>query len=172
LTDWCAIFDFGTPIERFFTDNPVASEAIACVIEFCWKQKQCKTIAFRQMEVNPHYYVGVDEEISNLPSNAFLVIEGGRIHPLVKAVINIGRGLENHLVIDDLRVSRSHAQLRAIKGQFVLQDLDSTGGTFVNGRRILELILYPGDTISLSGVILAFRQEDPPPRPDLIDTVR
>jgi pSer/pThr/pTyr-binding forkhead associated (FHA) protein len=121
---------------------------------------------------NLHYYTGVREEIVNLPVNAFFVIEGVRIYPLVKATITIGRSLENDLVIDDLRVSRNHAQLRAIKGQFVLFDLSSTRGTFINGNRIIQAILYPHDTISLGGVALTFNQEDPAPRPDLIDTVR
>lgn len=112
------------------------------------------------------------EEIDNLPPNSFLVIEGVRIYPLVKALINIGRSLDNDLVIDDLRVSRIHAQLRAIHGQFVLFDLKSTRGTFLNGHRIAQAILYPQDTISLGDVTLTFNQEDPPPRPDLIDTVR
>ena len=123
------------------------------------------------MYANLHYYIGVREEIVNLPPNAFIVIEGVRIYPLVKATINIGRGLENDLVLDNLRVSRTHAQLRAIKGQFVLFDLNSTRGTFINGRRIIQAILYPHDTISLGDVILTFNQEDPAPRPDLIDTV-
>ena len=118
------------------------------------------------------YYASVPEEIENIPVNAFFVIEGVRIYPLVKALINIGRGLENDLVIDDRRVSRNHAQLRAIHGQFVLFDLKSTRGTFINGHRIVQAILYPQDTISLGEVILTFNQEDPPPRPDLIDTVR
>ena len=114
----------------------------------------------------------MDEEISALPPNAFLAVEGGRIYPLVRTVINIGRSLENHLVIDDLRVSRSHALLHASKGHFVLFDLNSTGGTFVNGQRVNQTILYPDDTISLGGFILTFKQEDPPARLDLIDTVR
>lgn len=114
----------------------------------------------------------MDEETNHLPLNAFLVIEGGRIYPLIKTVINIGRSLENHIVIDDLRVSRSHALLHASKGHFVLFDLNSTGGTFVNGQRINQTVLYPGDTISLGGVLLTFKQEDPPPRLDLIDTVQ
>ena len=114
----------------------------------------------------------MDQEKESIPPNAFLVIEGGKVYPLVKAVINIGRMLNNHLVIDDPRVSRSHAQLRALQGQFVLLDLSSTRGTFVNGRRISETILYPNDTISLGGVILIFHQDDPPPRSDLVDTVR
>lgn len=123
------------------------------------------------MYANLHYYIGVREEIVNLPPNAFIVIEGVRIYPLVKATINIGRGLENDLVLDNLRVSRTHAQLRAIKGQFVLFDLNSKWGTFINGRRIIQAILYPHDTISLGDVILTFNQEYPAPRPDLIDTV-
>ena len=92
------------------------------------------------------------------------------MHPLTEPVVNIGRRLENQLVIDDPRVSRNHAQLRAIKGRFVLFDLNATGGTFVNGQRTSQTVLYPGDVISLAGVALIFGQDNPPPRPDLGDT--
>lgn len=105
-----------------------------------------------------------------IPENAFLIIEGVKVHPLKEAVINIGRRLENHVVIDDPRISRNHAQLRAIRGRFVLFDLNSTGGTFVNGQRTSQTVLYPGDVISLAGVALIFGQDNPPPRPDLIET--
>jgi pSer/pThr/pTyr-binding forkhead associated (FHA) protein len=120
------------------------------------------------------YDSGVDEEIGDIPQNAFFVIEGVKVYPLVKKLISIGRRVENDLVIDDPRVSRRHAQLRANQeqGQFVLIDLNSTGGTFVNGRRINQSILYPGDVISIGGLLLTFNQDEPPPRPDLIDTVR
>jgi pSer/pThr/pTyr-binding forkhead associated (FHA) protein len=114
----------------------------------------------------------VVEEIDNIPPNAFFVIGGVKFYPLVKTIINIGRRLENDLVIDDPRVSRSHAQLRAIEGNYVLFDLSSTGGTFVNGSRVNQTIIYPNDTISLGGVTLIFHQDNPPPRTDLIDTVR
>jgi pSer/pThr/pTyr-binding forkhead associated (FHA) protein len=109
-------------------------------------------------------------EGDNIPENAFLIIEGVKVHPLNESVVNIGRRLENQLVIDDPRVSRNHAQLRAIKGRFVLFDLNSTGGTFVNGQRTSQTVLYPGDVISLAGVALIFGQDNPPPRPDLADT--
>lgn len=105
-----------------------------------------------------------------IPENAFLIIEGVKVHALTEPVINIGRRLENHLVIDDPRVSRNHAQLRSIKGRFVLFDLNSTGGTFVNGQRTSQTVLYPGDVISLAGVALIFGQDNPPVRPDLAET--
>ena len=113
-----------------------------------------------------------DEPETNdtIPDNAFLIIEGVKVHPLKDSVVNIGRRLENHLVIDDPRISRNHAQLRAIKGRFVLFDLNSTGGTFVNGQRTSQTVLYPGDVISLAGVALIFGQDNPPPRPDLMET--
>jgi pSer/pThr/pTyr-binding forkhead associated (FHA) protein len=105
-------------------------------------------------------------ESENIPENAFLIIEGVKVHQLSDSVVNIGRRLENQLVIDDPRVSRNHAQLRAIKGRFVLFDLNSTGGTFVNGQRTSQTVLYPGDVISLAGVALIFGQDNPPPRLD------
>lgn len=110
------------------------------------------------------------EEADNIPENAFLIVEGVKVHPLNASVVNIGRRLENQLVIDDPRVSRNHAQLRAIKGRFVLFDLNSTGGTFVNGQRTSQTVLYPGDVISLAGVALIFGQDNPPARPDLTST--
>ena len=124
------------------------------------------------VQANLYYDYRVDEEIDRIPLNAFFVIDGVKIYPLVRSVINIGRRLENDLVIDDPRVSRNHAQLRAVEGNYVLFDRNSTGGTFVNGSRVSETIIYPNDSISLGGIILTYYQDDPPPRPDLIDTVK
>jgi pSer/pThr/pTyr-binding forkhead associated (FHA) protein len=111
-----------------------------------------------------------EKNTETIPENAFLIIEGVKVYPLKDTVVNVGRRLENHLVIDDPRISRNHAQLRAINGRYVLFDLNSTGGTFVNGQRTSQTVLYPGDVISLAGVALIFGQDNPPPRPDLMDT--
>jgi hypothetical protein len=110
------------------------------------------------------------KDFGTIPENAFLIVEGVKVFPLKLPVINIGRRLDNQLVIDDPRVSRNHAQLRAIKGRYVVFDLNSTGGVFVNGQRASQIVLYPGDVISLAGVALIFGQDNPPPRPDLKDT--
>ena len=107
---------------------------------------------------------------SHVPANAYVILDGRKVLPLQQAVINIGRRLENQLVIDDPRVSRTHAQLRAINGRYVIFDLNSTGGTFINGQRMSQSVLYPGDVISLAGVTLVYGQDNPPPRPDLKET--
>jgi hypothetical protein len=111
----------------------------------------------------PAVATGIDA--AAVPENAFLIVEGVKEFALREAVINIGRRLDNHLVIEDPRVSRHHAQLRAINGRFVLFDLDSSGGSFVNGQRLSQGILYPGDVISLAGVSLIYGQDTPLPQP-------
>ena len=103
--------------------------------------------------------IQVDPEIDNIPSDAFLIVNGERIYPLDKSVINMGRRSTNDLTIDDPRVSRDHAQLRAIRGKYVLFDLNSSGGTFVNGQRIAQRMLSPRDVVSLAGLPLIYGQD-------------
>ncbi len=100
-----------------------------------------------------------DDQAESMPSNAFLIVNGKDMFPLTHAVINIGRRPDNHLCVDDRRVSRIHAQMRAKHGRFIIFDLDSTGGTFVNGKRIKQYTLHPGDVISLAGALLIFGQD-------------
>ncbi len=95
----------------------------------------------------------------DIPEHAFLIIKGVQIYPLDESVINLGRRSDNHVVIDDMRVSRVHAQIRAVKGHYVIFDLDSSGGTYVNGVHLTQATLYPGDVISLAGVDLVYGQD-------------
>ncbi|MBN1643155.1 MAG: FHA domain-containing protein [Anaerolineae bacterium] len=88
----------------------------------------------------------------------FALFDGHRRMPIGEAVITIGRGLDNDIILDDRRVSRAHAQLRRRYGQYVLYDLDSTGGTTVNGDPVRETPLQPGDLIAFAGVRVRFEQ--------------
>ena len=122
------------------------------------------------MHEEPIFEEGDIADPVRIPEDAFLIVDGVKVIPLTAPLIRIGRRLENNLVLDDPRVSRSHAELRAINGRYVLFDLNSTGGTFVNGLKITQSVVYPGDVISLAGVNLVYGQKNPPPRPDLKDT--
>lgn len=98
------------------------------------------------------------------PPQAFLILNGNKTIPLTLAVINIGRRSDNQISIDDPRVSRSHAQLRAVRGRYALFDLNSTGGTYVNATRISQQVLKPGDVISLAGVPMIYGEENSSPQ--------
>ena len=102
-----------------------------------------------------------DEDFEGIPQDAFLIVDGVDVYPLTQPVINIGRRTDNQLVINDGKVSRVHAQLRVINGRYVIFDLDSSGGTFVNGARIHQSTLSAGDVISIAGVPVVFGQESP-----------
>ncbi len=109
----------------------------------------------------------VEAELSDtLPEGAYLIVNGLETFPLRQPVVNIGRRADNHIIINDARVSRAHAQLRAVRGRYLLFDLNASGGTFVNGIRISQQALKPGDVISLAGVPIIYSEETRPAQSD------
>lgn len=89
------------------------------------------------------------------------LFDGYRRMPISEAVVSIGRSLDNDIILDDPRVSRKHAQLRRRFGQYILYDLNSTGGTTVNGQAVREAALQPGDTLTFAGVIVRLETAAP-----------
>lgn len=76
-------------------------------------------------------------------------------------VVNIGRADYNDLVFPDESVSTTHAKLQRREGVWVLVDLDSTNGTFVDGERIKgESPLAPGATVRFGDVSVVFEPTD------------
>lgn len=74
----------------------------------------------------------------------------GKVYSLEESDISIGREVGSDVFINDVEVSRAHARLTMHVGNYILEDLGSTNGTFVNGQRVTgSHILHPGDTITL-----------------------
>jgi hypothetical protein len=92
---------------------------------------------------------------------AYLIIKGDRTVDLSTATVRIGRALDNDIILEDRQVSRYHAQFRQRYGRYILQNLGSSGGTTVNGFAIREIVLRPGDLISLSGVDVIYAESEP-----------
>jgi hypothetical protein len=84
--------------------------------------------------------------------HASLSLPDGRVITLSRVVTTIGRDLDNHIVVDDPRVSRHHAQIRHQHHRYTLHDLGSTNGTWVNGERVTEVVLHDGDRVCLGGI--------------------
>lgn len=104
-------------------------------------------------------------------TSQFVLVDSYRRMPISEAVVTVGRGLDNDIIIDDKHVSRDHAQLRRRYGQYVLYDLDSASGTMVNDRPVREVSLQPGDEITFGTTKLRYEQagaidpEDDAPAP-------
>ena len=99
------------------------------------------------------------EPASGMTIKAFLIVNGLSTFSINHPVVNIGRDPANHIVLEQPGVSRLHAQLRFITDHFVIFDLDSMAGTYVNGAAVSSHILNPGDVILLAGVPLVYGQE-------------
>jgi hypothetical protein len=70
----------------------------------------------------------------------------------------IGRGHKSNLVMEDPSVSGEHARIQYENGQFVIYDLASLNGTFVNGQRAQKQLLMDGDEIKLGETVLVFKK--------------
>jgi len=73
--------------------------------------------------------------------------------------VTIGRDAGNVIQVDDNEVSRRHAELRPTDGSFLLGDLKSSNGTFVNDERIERIELARGDRIRVGRTVLLFAQD-------------
>src|SRR5579875_1510038 len=68
--------------------------------------------------------------------------------PIDPVPFRIGRGPDNHLILRDNRASRAHALIARQGAGFLIEDLDSTHGTWVNGDRIQKpTVLKSGDAV-------------------------
>ncbi len=79
----------------------------------------------------------------------------GATFPLESDQLIIGRDASNGVAINDVEVSRKHARLTLQGGKYVLDDLGSTNGTFINGQRLAApAVLKAGDIVSLGEQIV------------------
>lgn len=90
---------------------------------------------------------------------AYLILNA-QAFPILKEITTIGRKLDNDLVIQDVLVSRHHAEVIQREGAYFIKDKDSTGGTYLNNKRIKEAQLFSNDLILLANTPLMFIQED------------
>lgn len=89
--------------------------------------------------------------------------EAGRAIPVGPEGVRIGRGAGNDLSLADEGVSRQHCRVCLRAGAWLVEDLNSTNGVTVNGRRIAgACALFPGDRIGVGRRVLVL-ERDPGP---------
>jgi hypothetical protein len=91
---------------------------------------------------------------------SLLVVRGANVgtHYLIRqAKQRIGRDVHCEIHLDDTETSRTHAEIQFVDGNYMLRDLDSSNGTFVNGSRIVEHQLFVGDRIQIGRQLMLFK---------------
>lgn len=71
-----------------------------------------------------------------------------RVRLSAEGPLLVGRGAHNHLVLNDYRISRQHSRVAHERDGFVVYDLNSANGTFVNGVAVRRQQIHPNDEIS------------------------
>ena len=96
------------------------------------------------------------------PDSFRLVVRRGpqpnQTYAISKDITTLGRDITNDIVINDRETSRHHLRLQLSAGSVTLEDLGSTNGTFINGKRVSGVtVLQNGDLVGLGETVtLAF----------------
>lgn len=75
----------------------------------------------------------------------------------IKGVLSIGRAESSTVVLKDAKVSRQHAQIKQQGREYIIIDLNSSNGSFVNGEKIDEHVLTNGDEIKIGDIVMQFQ---------------
>jgi pSer/pThr/pTyr-binding forkhead associated (FHA) protein len=84
-------------------------------------------------------------------------------YPAASGVIKIGRLRDSNIVIDNPAVSKHHASIEMKNGRHILTDHDSTNGTFVNEKKIKDIVLKDNDNITIGKHTLIYKTEKEQP---------
>ncbi len=74
--------------------------------------------------------------------------------------LTIGRNKNNQMILPSPSVSNYHAKIYFEDGRYMLEDLNSTNGTFINGIMVDKKSLQPGDEISISKTLLLVTDDE------------
>lgn len=91
------------------------------------------------------------------------ILDGDRAGDVVAIgdrALRVGRKPDNDLVLADEKTSGAHAEIVGEGDRFLLRDLGSTNGTFLDGKRVTELVLSPGDVVTFGRIRCKFRGDD------------
>lgn len=95
----------------------------------------------------------------------------GRSHELKVDKTTVGRMEDNTFQLAEPSVSSHHAEILLRGSDVVVKDLDSTNGTFINGEKISESVLKPGQILRLGQIEMRLETDAPAPAPTAPATV-
>jgi len=95
-----------------------------------------------------------------MPKLQISLPEGGEaVHELTEDTVTIGRLPDNSIQINDISVSSHHAQLTLSGGDYHLKDLNSTNGTFINGKTVTEIQLHDGVKVRFGKIDTVYQSD-------------
>ena len=94
-------------------------------------------------------------------NSLILIDQQGRTFEITKqSGWALGRDPSNTLVLNDIRASRRHASIRWEGKNYVIRDIDSRNGTYVNSKRVYSASLQNGDIVRIGDIILCTASDE------------
>ncbi len=133
---------------------PTCGEVVPVGTRFC---ANCGAEVVGEDDLPPAPEMGTVVDVGPVP---YLVVTAGRGRGQtfdLRGEVRLGRDRANAIVLSDGKVSRHHFRLDPIRGTYILADLGSAKGTFVNGVRVTQPVrLRDGDLINLGDTQIVF----------------
>jgi pSer/pThr/pTyr-binding forkhead associated (FHA) protein len=126
------------------------------------KQSDDATITFQAIDVgDQHLEEDLAAQTSALsPGDGMIYVKRGTnvgaTYLLDNDLVRVGRHPDSEVFLDDVTVSRRHAEFRRDNGHFIVQDVGSLNGTYRNGERIETASLHHGDEVQIGKFKLLF----------------
>jgi len=87
--------------------------------------------------------------------------DAGAQFKITGSIVRLGRSADSDIIITDASASRNHAELTKVNDSFVIKDLNSSNGVFVNGNKIKEHYLVSGDMFSIGNHEYRYVEKEP-----------
>lgn len=138
------------PVVVIMDDNLLQQQQIRIVATYDPSRDSTQTRQYRRRMLDE----AVKQAIAMV--DAFLVVNGERHVQLDLPLISLGRRVDNDVIIESPSVSRKHAQIRWRYNHFIIYDMGSRAGVRVNGTKVRECVLQPGDVVQISDATLVY----------------
>jgi pSer/pThr/pTyr-binding forkhead associated (FHA) protein len=103
----------------------------------------------------------IEVDLDELPPGIGMLVvtrgpNSGSRYALDEPVISAGRHPDATIFLDDITVSRRHAEIRQVSGGYQVKDVGSLNGTYLNRERVEESLLHDGDELQIGTFKLLF----------------
>ncbi|MFZ1937006.1 MAG: FHA domain-containing protein, partial [Thermoguttaceae bacterium] len=98
-------------------------------------------------------------------------VDQGSRFELTEPTVRLGRDPSSTIPLHDTEVSRHHAEIRWIDGEYAISDLNSSNGTFINGQRIRQQQLASGDQLQVGSTLMLYTGPAEESQENLADVV-
>ncbi len=125
------------------------------------KNNKTDSIKTEDIELVKELSQDIIEYLKKIPKNVsgIIIIKGPNIGDkfyLTKDKFSIGRSSDSDILLDDITVSRQHAIIEKHNEEFIMRDLGSLNGSYINGKIITESKLNNGDKLQIGKYIFLF----------------